>query len=83
MSIKKKHLFFFENLLIKIKNDLIKILINLTIVKIINEYENTKKTNKIVNNPKYVDKIKVKKYLEMKNCGSGKKYKHCCGRLSF
>ncbi len=67
----------FENLLNKIKNDLIKILINLTIVDSANE--NFPKERKIVSNPKYVGKKMSRN--EPCYCGSNKKYKHCCGRF--
>ena len=80
---KKEAFVLFENLLIKIKNDLIKILINLTIVEKKNEYENTKKTNNIVNNPKCLLILnKGQKISRNEKCeATGKKYKNCCGRL--
>ena len=74
---KKEAFMLFENLLNKIKNDLIKILINLTIVESANE--NLSKERKIVSNPKYVGKKMSRN--EPCYCGSNKKYKHCCGRF--
>ena len=74
---KKEAFMLFENLLNKIKNDLIKILINLTIVGSANE--NLSKERKIVSNPKYVGKKMSRN--EPCYCGSNKKYKHCCGRF--
>ncbi len=80
---KKEAFALFENLLIKIKNDLIKILINLTIVEKKNDYEETKKTNNIVNNPKCLLILnKGQKISRNEKCeATGKKYKNCCGRL--
>ena len=80
---KKEAFTLFENLLVKIKKDLIKILINLTIVEKKNEYENTKKTNNIVNNPKCLLILnKGQKISRNEKCeATGKKYKNCCGRL--
>ena len=66
----------FENLLVKIKNDVIKILINLTIVTDTTEKPVSKK-DKI--NPKYIGKKMSRN--EPCYCGSNKKYKHCCGRF--
>ena len=74
---KKEAFMLFENLLNKIKNDLIKVLINLTIVDSPNE--NLPKEKKIVSNPKYVGKKMSRN--EPCYCGSNKKYKHCCGRF--
>ena len=71
---KKEAFSLFENLLSKLKFDLITILLNLTIIE--KTEEPTQNKNKI--NPKYLGKkrVKMKRY-----CGSGKKYKHCCGRF--
>ncbi len=74
---KKEAFMLFENLLNKIKNDLIKILINLTIVESSNE--SPPKEKKIINNPKYIGKKMSRN--EPCYCGSNKKYKHCCGRF--
>ena len=74
---KKEAFTLFENLLVKIKNDLIKILIN---IKIINTSQNSalnEKKEKV--EPKYVGKKMGRN--ELCYCGSKKKYKHCCGRL--
>jgi len=60
----------FEELLFKVKSETIKILFNLNIV--INEEKKTE--------------APVKKQKISRNdpctCGSGKKYKHCCGRAA-
>ncbi len=74
---KKEAFMLFENLLNKIKNDLIKILINLTIIESSNE--SPPKEKKIINNPKYIGKKMSRN--EPCYCGSNKKYKHCCGRF--
>ena len=74
---KKEAFILFENLLNKIKNDLIKILINLTIVESSNE--SPPKEKKTINNPKYIGKKMSRN--EPCYCGSNKKYKHCCGRF--
>ena len=74
---KKEAFSLFENLLVKIKNDLIKILIN---IKIINtNHNNTLNEKKKRVEPKYVGKKMGRN--ELCYCGSKKKYKHCCGRL--
>ncbi len=73
---KKEAFTLFENLLVKIKNDVIKILINLTIVTDTTEKPVSKK-DKI--NPKYIGKKMSRN--EPCYCGSNKKYKHCCGRF--
>ncbi len=71
---KKEAFTLFEGLLEKIKNDLIKFLLNLNIV-VSNEQENEKVENK--------DLLEVKKIgrNEKCPCGSEKKYKHCCGKI--
>jgi preprotein translocase subunit SecA len=75
---KKEAFNLFENLLNKLKSDLITILINLTIVKKINEKpEDQFKPDKI--DQKYVGK-KMRRN-EPCFCGSKKKYKYCCGAL--
>ena len=74
---KKEAFVLFENLLFKIKNDLVKVLINLTIVNNINENMTENKPKPI--DPKYVGK-KIGRN-EPCYCGSNKKYKHCCGRI--
>ncbi|MDB4846379.1 preprotein translocase subunit SecA [Pelagibacteraceae bacterium] len=75
---KKEAFNLFENLLNKLKSDLITILINLTIVKKTNEKpEDQFKPDKI--EKKYVGK-KMRRN-EPCFCGSKKKYKYCCGAL--
>jgi len=80
---KKEAFILFENLLVKLKNDLIKILINLTIVEKKNEQDNAKKSNNIVNNPKCLLILnKGQKISRNDKCeATGKKFKNCCGRL--
>ena len=75
---KKEAFFLFENLLKKLKSDLITILINLTILEKPKEQKNEAiKPSKI--DPKYVGK-KMRRN-EPCFCGSNKKFKHCCGSL--
>ena len=71
---KKEAFHLFENLLDKLKLDFVTILMNLKIIE--KPIEEIKKT-KI--DPKYVGK-KMRRN-EPCFCGSGKKYKHCCGAL--
>ena len=72
---KKEAFVLFENLLQKLKTDLIRVLINLEIV------ENTERNDK-ENINKNFEKIASKKIgrNEPCPCNSGKKYKHCCGK---
>ncbi len=71
---KKEAFHLFENLLDKLKLDFVTILMNLKIIeKPIEEVKETKI------DPKYVGK-KMRRN-EPCFCGSGKKYKHCCGAL--
>ncbi len=70
---KKEAFNLFENLLIKLKTDLVTILINLSIVQ---ETFETSENNETQIIPK-----KKMKRNEPCYCGSGKKYKHCCGSL--
>ena len=67
--------FLAENLLNKLKTDLITILINLTIIE---------KTNERIE-PKKIPNIAGKKIRRNEPCfcGSEKKYKHCCGNLAL
>ena len=75
---KKEAFILFENLLEKLKIDLVTILLNLTIVE--NPTENSKSTKRAVDiDPKYIGKKMGRN--EPCFCGSGKKYKHCCGLL--
>ncbi len=71
---KKEAFTLFEGLLEKIKNDVIKFLINLNIV-ISNQEEKKEKLSEISSNNKKVGRN------EKCPCGSGKKYKHCCGSV--
>ena len=73
---KKEAFVLFEGLLSKIKNDLIKFLINLNIV-VSNE-------EKSVNNNEEIKKNKLEKKVgrnEKCPCGSGKKFKFCHGKI--
>ncbi len=72
---KKEAFLLFENLLNKLKTDLITILINLTIIEKTNEKVETKKIPNISG--------KKMRRNEPCFCGSGKKYKHCCGNLAI
>ena len=74
----------FENLLNKLKTDLIRILMNLTIIK--KEKSDQNKINKninISNNPKCLLILKKgQKISRNEKCSAtGKKYKQCCGAL--
>jgi len=73
---KKEAFVLFEGLLLKIKNDLIKFLLNLNIV-VSNEETSEKKNEKfqINNTEKKVGRN------EKCPCGSGKKFKHCHGNI--
>ena len=80
---KKEAFMLFENLLLKLKNDLIKILMNLTIVEEKNEKNNMEKRTNQINNPKCLLVLnKGQKISRNDRCeATGKKYKNCCGRL--
>ena len=69
---KKEAFTLFEGLLEKIKNDLIKFLLNLNIVV---SNEEQKKEKEVSTENKKVGRN------EKCPCGSGKKYKHCCGSM--
>ncbi len=71
---KKEAFSLFENLLFKLKSDFITVLLNLTIVE---QKKEEIKPAKI--DPKYIGK-KISRN-EPCFCGSGKKYKRCCGSL--
>ena len=74
---KKEAFHLFENLLNKLKIDFVTILINL---KVIQEHPQEKETIKPVTiDPKYIGKKMSRN--EPCLCGSGKKYKKCCGAL--
>ena len=73
---KKEAFVLFESLLLKIKNDLIKFLLNLNIV-----ISNEEKSD---NNKKEIAENKSEKKIgrnEKCPCGSGKKFKHCHGAI--
>ena len=74
---KKEAFHLFENLLNKLKIDFITILINLKIVQEPTKEKEATKPIKI--DPKYVGKKMNRN--EPCFCGSGKKYKRCCGAL--
>ena len=73
---KKEAFDLFEELLNKLKSQLIVLLIN---IKIIKETENNNHKNEVVTNKEFTSK-KIGRN-EPCPCGSGKKYKHCCGKL--
>jgi len=73
---KKEAFDLFANLLEKLKLDFVTILMNL---KVVTEQSNEEKTKQTM-----VDQIKKSKKIgrnESCLCGSGKKFKHCCGAL--
>lgn len=74
---KKEAFLLFENLLGKLKTDLVTMLLNL---KIIQKEEDDNSQNKLKENLKSIAKSKIGRN-EPCPCGSGKKYKHCCGAL--
>ena len=74
---KKEAFLLFENLLGKLKTDLVTMLLNL---KIIEKKEDDNSENKIKENLTSIAKSKIGRN-EPCPCGSGKKYKHCCGAL--
>ena len=72
---KKEAFILFESLLLKIENDLIKVLLNLNIIVSAEDHE--KKKEEIVENK---SEKKVGRN-EKCPCGSGKKFKHCHGNV--
>ena len=74
---KKEAFDLFENLLNKLKLDFVTILMNLKVVQEETEEVEEIKSNKI--DPKYVGKKMSRN--EPCFCGSGKKFKRCCGSL--
>ena len=74
---KKEAFTLFENLLFKLKSDLITILLNITIAEKREEEEVKVEPKKV--DPKYIGKKMSRN--EPCFCGSGKKYKRCCGSL--
>ena len=73
---KKEAFVLFENLLLKIKNDLIKFLLNLNVVVPIEEKSEIDQQEKKENK----SEKKVGRN-EKCPCGSGKKFKHCHGNV--
>ena len=74
---KKEAFHLFENLLNKLKIDFVTILINLQVVHQPTPEKENNKPTKI--DPKYIGKKMSRN--EPCSCGSGKKYKKCCGAL--
>ena len=74
---KKEAFSLFENLLDKLKLDYIKILMNLQVLTSLSKKKDEVKPSKI--DPKYIGKKMSRN--EPCFCGSGKKYKRCCGAL--
>ena len=75
---KKEAFNLFENLLNKLKTDLITVLINLIVVE--KPIEKPEEENKPIKNIPNLTGKKIGRN-EPCFCGSGKKYKHCCGAL--
>ena len=76
---KKEAFILFEGLLLKIKNDLIKFLLNLNVVVNNEEEEEKKHKDKKITS---IDKSEKKIGRNEKcPCGSGKKFKHCHGKI--
>ena len=75
---KKEAFSLFEDLLEKLKSQFIALLIN---IKILNKPEEEK--NKSIDQKKKLKEFASKKIgrNDPCPCGSGKKYKHCCGSL--
>ena len=74
---KKEAFHLFESLLNKLKIDFVTILINSKIIQETTQEEETIKPTAI--SPKYIGKKMTRN--EPCFCGSGKKYKKCCGAL--
>ena len=74
---KKEAFDLFENLLNKLKLDLVTILMNLQVIQAPKEKKEIPKQKEI--DPKYIGKKMSRN--EPCFCGSGKKYKRCCGAL--
>ena len=74
---KKEAFHLFENLLNKLKIDFVTILINLKVIQESPQKEEI--TQPVVIDPKYIGKKMSRN--EPCLCGSGKKYKKCCGAL--
>ena len=75
---KKEAFSLFENLLSKLKIDLVTILVNLTVIN-----QKEKVENNLVKEKRIKSKFEGKKIGRNDPCfcGSGKKFKHCCGSL--
>ncbi len=80
---KKEAFSLFENLLNKLKTDLVTILLNLKIVE--QQQEQIKSSEPISSNPKCLINInKGKKISRNEKCpATGKKFKQCCGALQL
>ena len=78
---KKEAFSLFENLLNKLKTDLITVLLNLKIVEQVKQNENEIKTQQF--NKEDLKRLASKKIgrNEPCPCKSGKKFKYCCGAL--
>ena len=74
---KKEAFILFEGLLLKLKNDLIKFLLNLNII-VSNENKEESNNQKI---SKSYEEKKIGRN-EKCPCGSGKKFKHCHGKIN-
>ena len=77
MEYKKEAFDLFSALLEKLKIDYVKVLMNLKIVEEQKETQQNKEPPNI--DPKYIGKKMSRN--EPCFCGSGKKYKRCCGAL--
>ena len=79
----KQEISEFENLLNKLKTDLVTILLNLKIVE--QQQEQIKSSEAISSNPKCLLNInKGKKTSRNERCpATGKKFKQCCGALQL
>jgi len=75
---KKEAFNLFESLLNKLKTDLITVLINLIVIE--KPIQKQKEENKPIKNMPNLAGKKMRRN-EPCFCGSGKKYKHCCGSL--
>ena len=74
---KKEAFDLFENLLAKLKLDFVTILLNLKVVETLSKPQQDE-------SPKKLDPKNLGKKIGRNQpcfCGSGKKYKHCCGSL--
>ena len=74
---KKEAFNLFEDLLYRLKNQFIGLLLN---IKIVNKENENNNNEEVQNNPKEVSSRKIGRN-EPCPCGSGKKYKNCCGAL--